>query len=348
MIRRGNLAMEPDEPEDDREPDSLESEIQQVEEARRELARPVSHYLAWPYPALADLMGGFAPGELCIATAFSGGGKTLFTTNVEHELLRQQRTVYHIGLETRPALVRLHFACLALDEAEADAAWRAGVPHRPRYYVGDVLSGAAKLRADWPEMEVALRAEVHAGFRPEYPLVVNRERWLDLPRLTRALEEAAFYGAQLVVIDHMDHLATPDHQSLYQASVQVTRRLVEMTQALQLRVLSLSQLNNDAVRGDVLAQHYPPRPEMVFMGGHKRQVATTMLGIFRPLSPDVTAEDLRDVRANKLERLKVVQPHVMGVGVMKHRHYGNREGKVIKLGVQNGRLFHVAQAGGHA
>ena len=325
-MRRGNLAMVPDEPEE-YEPDSLEHEVHQIEDARRELERPLSHYLDWPYGSLAHVMGGFAPGELCIAAAFSGGGKTLFTTNVEHELLMRRHTVYHIGLETRPALVRLHFACIKLG-----------------YYVGDVLSGAAKLRPDWPDMELALRSEINAGFREDYPLVVNRERWLDLPRLTKALEEAAFYGAKIVVIDHMDHLATPDHQSLYQASVQVTRRLVEMTQELQLRVLALSQLNNEAVRGDVLARHYPPKPEAMYMGGHKRQVSTFQLGIFRPLIPDPDPADMKAVRAGQCEVSTVVEPNVMGVGIMKHRHYGNREGKVVRLGVDKGRLFDLVQA----
>jgi len=324
MTRRGNLALEPDEPEEER--DSLTSEWQQIEEARRELARPLSQYAEWPYASLADMMGRWAPGELCIAAGFSGNGKTLFTTNLEHELLTRGDTVYHIGLETRPALVRLHFACLSLG-----------------YYVGDVLSGAAKLRPDWHVMEHELRAFVNRGFTADYPLVVNRERWLDVHRLTKALEEAAFYGAKLVVIDHMDHLATPEHSSLYQSSVQTTRRLVEMTQDLQLRVLALSQLNNNAVIGDVLTKHHAPRPEMLFMGGHKRQVATTMLGIFRPLSPDVTPDELKQVRAGQLDVQQIVQANVMAVACMKHRHYGNREGRIVKLGVQHGRLSDLNQ-----
>lgn len=327
-MSRHNIALMPDEPDDERDDDSFESAPGQIDEARRELSRPIDEYLAWPYGSLAHVLGGFAPGELCIAAAFSGGGKTLFTTNVEYDLMRQGRTVYHIGLETRPALVRLHFACLALG-----------------YYVGDVLSGAAKLRPDWPDMERALRLEMARNWGEGQQLIVNRERWLDELRLTKALKEAAFYGADLVVIDHMDHLATPDHTSLYQASVRTTRRLVEMTQELSLRVLALSQLNNDAVRGDVLVRHMPPRPEMVFMGGHKRQVSTTMLGIFQPLDPDLSPEDTKLVRAGKLEVAKVLQPNVMGVSVLKHRHYGSREGRVVKLGVERGRVFDLAQSG---
>ena len=326
-MSRPALSLLPDEPEDDgREPDSLEDEIHQAEAARRELERPLSQYLRWPYAALDYVMGQWAPGELAIAAAFSGGGKTLFTTNVEHELLLRGQTVYHIGLETPPAIVRLHFACLKLG-----------------YYVGDVVSGEAKHRADWPEMERALRAEINAGFRADYPLLVNRDRWLDVPRLRRALKEAAFYGAKLVVIDHMDHLATPDHMSLYQASVQVTRLLVEMAQELQLRVLALSQLNNDAVRGDPLQRHYAPRPEQVYMGGHKRQVATYMLGIYRPLKPGLSAETLREVRAGNVEVGTVLHENIMAVSCMKHRHYGNREGKTVTLGVVRGRLVDVVQ-----
>ena len=224
-----------------------------------------------------------------------------------------------------------------------EAARREHRPYHARYYVGDVLSGEAKKRLDWPDMELALRTEIAAGFRSEYPLMVNKERWLDVHRLTKALEEAAFYGAHLVVIDHMDHLAMPDHTSAYQASVQVTRRLVEMAQSLQLRVLALSQLNNDAVRGDVLGRFYPPKPEQLYMGGHKRQVATTMLGLFRPLDPNPRPDDLKAVREGKMEPFKVTQPNVMGVSVMKHRHYGNREGRVVRLGVVRGRLSDLNQ-----
>lgn len=323
-IRRGNLAMEPDEPED--QPDSLEARREQIEDARRELARPLEEYGRWPYNSLFEMMGRSAPGELCIVTAFSGGGKTLFTNNFVHDTLVQQEPVYYLGLETKPSLSLLHFACIKLG-----------------YYVGDVISGAAKLRPDWPDMERALRAEIGAGYRDSYPLIINRERWLDLPRLTKAMQEAAFYGARWVVIDHMDHLATPEHTSLYQASVQTTRRLVEMAQEYGLRVLALSQLNNEAVRGDVLARHMPPRPEMVYMGGHKRQVATTMLGIYRPLDPDVSPEDLKAARAGKLDVQKVIQPHVMAIALMKHRHYGNREGSIVKLGVEHGRLYDLNQ-----
>lgn len=335
--------LNPEPPDDEREPDSLESEYEQIQEARRELERPLSDYLTWPYPSLAHVMSGWAPGELCIAGAFSGGGKTLFTTNVEHALLMQGRRVYHIGLETRPAMVRTHFACLRLDQLEREAARREHRPYHARYYVGDVLSGEAKKRLDWPDMELALRTEIAAGFRSEYPLMVNKERWLDVHRLTKALEEAAFYGAHLVVIDHMDHLAIPDGQSAYQASVQVTRRLVEVTQSLGLRVLALSQLNNDAVRGDVLARYYPPKPEHFYMGGHKRQVTTYQLGIFRPLDPDVRADDMKAAREGKLEPLKCTQPNVMGVALLKHRHYGNREGRVVKLGVEHGSLGDLVQ-----
>mgnify|MGYP000346627635 CR=1 FL=1 len=189
-MSRPALSLLPDEPEDDgREPDSLEDEIHQAEAARRELERPLSQYLRWPYAALDYVMGQWAPGELAIAAAFSGGGKTLFTTNVEHELLLRGQTVYHIGLETPPAIVRLHFACLKLG-----------------YYVGDVVSGEAKHRADWPEMERALRAEInaraktvgwptiHAELAALDPATAQRLAPNDAQRIQRALEVCLMSG----------------------------------------------------------------------------------------------------------------------------------------------------------
>jgi len=320
----------PDDPEDDDGLDSLSDGVRQEQEARRELDRPLRDYLVPPIAAMAELVGAWAPGELHIVTAFSGGGKTLLSTNLEHQLLMAGRRVYHIGLETRPAAVRLHFACL-----------------RHGFYVGDVLSGAAKTRADWPDVKRILTQEVRAGYRDGYELIVNGETWLDEYRLTKALREAQFYGADLVVIDHMDHLATADGVSPYNASLRVTRRLVECTQDLGLRVLALSQLNNETVRGDVLLRHHPPQPHMVYMGSHKRQVCTTMLGAFRPVDPAASPDDIKLVRAGKLEPRHVLQPNTMSLALMKHRHYGNWEGRIATLGVVRGRLVDVVQSGEH-
>lgn len=303
--------------------DSFQSGEAQRDAAMREIARPTSQYLHWPIGPLAHVVGGMSPGEVHFGAAFSGGGKTLFTVNMENELLRQGKTIYHIGLETRPALIRLHFACLRLG-----------------YYVGDVVSGAAKSRPEWPTMETALRAEIQRqrGYPDDFKLIVNNDEWLNVAGLRAAMEEAAFYGCDLVVIDHIDHLSPMGGEGDYQTSRAVIRELNTLAQRLQLRVFALSQLNNTAVLGDRLAVHKPPQPQHVYMGGHKRQIATTFLGIYRPLKENVSAEHLKAVREDRMEPSEVTQPDTMAISILKHRHYGSREGKRVLLSVDRGRL----------
>lgn len=317
-----HLALAHDLPDDDAH-DSLEHGQAQADAALRELARPPAQYMAYPFAELAHVLGGIAPGEVDFACAFSGGGKTLFTTNVEDTLLRQGRRVYHIGLETRPAIVRLHFACLRLG-----------------YYVGDVVSGRAKGRDDWPAMERAIRAEIERQrrFPDDCKLILNKAEWLNEGRLIHALEEAAQWSADLVVIDHIDHIEPYEGEPEYQASRRIIRTLNTYAQRLQLRVLALSQLNNQAVLADRLAVYRPPQPQHVFGGGHKRQIATRMLGIYRPLKTPIDPDLHKAVRDGLAEPLQAVEPDVMAVSVMKHRHYGSREGTVMKLHVDHGRL----------
>lgn len=315
----------PDEPRDRRALDSIGDSEQQVREAKRALDLPLDAYLRLPYASLDRLLGGWAPGEVHFGCAFSGGGKTLLVSNLERDLIRVGVPVYHIGLETKPALVRLHMACL-----------EAGV------FYGDVVSGALKGTEGWDALADDLKYRVQRQ-RIDDLFTVNSTEWLDVRGLTLALEEAHEIGAQLVVIDHVDHLHTPDSMSLYQASVATIKRLHSDTQRLGLRVFALSQLNNDAVRADRLAVHRPPRPEQVYMGGHKRMVATSMLGIYRPLRTDATPDEFKAVQDGRADPSAVTAPDVMALVCMKNRNYGNREGKRVMLRVDKGRLSEMPE-----
>lgn len=316
-------------PPDERPDDSLKAAHEQQRDAEHELDRDAADYLRLPFPTLQRLLGDWSPGEVHFGCAFSGGGKTLFTMNLELALLKLGARVYHIGLETRPALVRLHLACL-----------------KHGAYYGDVVDGTAKADPDWPTLRECLRDDVRRQAVSE-TFVVNDAEWLDVRGLNAALEEAASLESDLVVIDHVDHLAVSEHTPLYQASVATIRQLNTRAITLGLRVFALSQLNNDAVRGDRLAVHFPPRPEQVFMGGHKRQIATTMLGIYRPLRDDASPDELKAVRDGKAEPSTVIAPHVMGLVCMKHRNHGNREGKRETLDVVRGQLRDVPEIDRH-
>ncbi|HEX2779563.1 MAG TPA: hypothetical protein VHM30_08700, partial [Gemmatimonadaceae bacterium] len=107
----------------------------------------------------------------------------------------------------------------------------------------------------------------------------------------------------------------------------------------ELQILATSQLNNGAVKGDPLALHRPPLPDFVKMGGHKREVCVWMLGLYRPLRiAGVSTEEMKAVRNGTLELSTLLEPNCMGVSLMKHRYYGNREGQKSFLRVEHGRI----------
>jgi hypothetical protein len=86
------------------------------------------------------------------------------------------------------------------------------------------------------------------------------------------------------------------------------------------------------------------------MGGKKREVATGMIGLYRPLRmqlPNESVEEfgaaLKAARSGRAEPHTVLEPHVVGVSAMKLRNYGQHEGKRVTLGFQAGRVVDLPE-----
>lgn len=295
----------------------------QSQEAMQELDRPASHYLRVPWPALYTITGPIAPGEIWGVCAFSGRGKTTFLTSLVNELLGAGEVVYYMGLESRPKTIRTYFAA-----------------YRKGYAPGDILSGTAKLEwAHWPSVRAEVKGEIDRMMRlaNDSLLYVNGQPRIVAEQLGAAFEEAREVRARVLILDHIDQVQA-DRHSAYAASRAVVDTLEDLAKHYEIPVLVSSQLNNDTLRGDPLAQLRPPQPQHVFMGGHKRHIMTGMLGLYRPADPQATVEDVKAVKAGEKEALDVALPDTMGVVCMKHRHYGQREGAKAMLRVERGRV----------
>ncbi len=79
------------------------------------------------------------------------------------------------------------------------------------------------------------------------------------------------------------------------------------------------------------------------MGSHKRQIASGMLGLYRPLRQGLEPEVMRDFQRNLIEPGDVCEPHTMGVVLMKHRLFGGLEGKRVFLGLERGKVVELAE-----
>lgn len=294
----------------------------QIVDAINDLERHPDTYLRWPWRAVDSMTYGLAPGEVWYVVAFSGIGKTTFVSSATNRWLDQGKRVMVLPLETQPKTFRTILACQRL-----------GI--RP----GDAFSGELRRRRD-PSLD-ALKAELTDQIHVEN-LRVKGVPEINLARFQEACEEAQDMGAEVLIVDHVDHIAAGDGSNLYAESVKVNKAALKLAQTMGLVLVLCSQLNNDALKGmDHLAKFAPPREQHVKYGTHKREVAMGMLGLFRPLKPDVPRETMSRARSGELEPQNVLMPHTMGVVYMKDRKYGN-DGRKALLSVVNGRVEDMA------
>jgi hypothetical protein len=309
----------------------------QVADAMRALDRHPSRYLRWPFPELDELTGALgAGGEVWFVCAFSGSGKTSFVTSLIELWRLAGRRIYVMPLETRAYEFRTRLACMQV-----------GV--RP----GDALTGVLRRS---PEGEVK-RHEIHAALRAQFKapyvdqVMVSEARSIDVRGLERGLKEAKAFGADVVIVDHIDHVSDDSGRSGHAESVAVNRAAEEMAKANDLLLLLTSQLNLDIARDpNHLARYSPPRDQHVLMGGTKRQIATGMIGLYRKVrdrGPHETEEEykatLDAARRGTEPATSVLDTTVMGVNAMKLRHYGEREGGRVLLGFEHGRVVPLAE-----
>lgn len=303
---------------------------EQVGAALADLDRDASAFLRLPYPSLDAIVRGIAPADIWFFAAFSGRGKTTLLTSLVQWLLDTGRVVYYMGLESKPSEIRTHIACKRPD-IDLDP--------------GDVLSGELIEQPHWPatrlKIEDALIEQAKDPLRSQ--LYVNGEEYIDAARLTLALEEASDVNADVVIIDHIDHVTSFDGGSQWEQSVKACHAALTAAKRHQLRLLVATQLNNEVVRGNIMAQFHPPQPHHVYLGGNKRQIAAGMLGLYRPLKQGVTKDELAAVRDGEADVSTILEPNTMGISVMKHRKYGRFEGKKVLLGVERGRVVEISE-----
>ena len=141
----------------------------------------------------------------------------------------------------------------------------------------------------------------------------------------------------------------PDPRAnLYSQSVDIIAELHDQASQHELLVLATTQLNDRMLHNkNHLMRCQPPIPAWVFNGTHKYNVATGMLGLFKPLRGKRVDETAEEFKAALTEAAKgtigpqgVLEPDTMGITLMKGRYgVGQNEGKQARLRVVGGRLM---------
>lgn len=305
----------------------LDEALEQGAESEKTFSRPASDFLHFPWPSLDGLVGGIAPGDIWIGGAFSGHGKTTFAMSAVDAWFEQGKRIYYLGLESQPSVLRTQWACMRL-----------GIS------AGDVLSGKlATTDPGWPFTRKRLVDEIQRQTIDDRSakFYFSPVKFVDAGKLRCAYDEAEELQSDIVVIDHMDHL-TGDG-GLYEASVQMTKVMLDAGQKTGRRTFALTQFNNEAVKTNRLALHLPPSPSAVYMGGHKRMVATGMLAFYKPFKLDITKDEMARFARGELEPQDVIERGVMAALLQKHRLYGEREGKRALLGVTHGKVHELEE-----
>lgn len=300
----------------------------QVCDATLDLKRDPSDFLHIPFKAVDDLVGGIGAGEVWFVGAYSGHGKTTFLTSALDAWFEQGKGIYYMGLESRPKILRTHWACKRLN---VDA--------------GEVLTGRAAEKLDWKFTRAQLEKEITEQARGERAerVYFSPRQFVDSAGMLAAGQEAHDLDSDVLIIDHVDHL-TGSGGTLYEQSVQSIKTLLAVAQEYGLRVLAATQFNNEMIRGNRLGMHQAPQPGAVYMGNHKRHVATGMLGLYRPLKfSGLDDEALKNFNKGMGEPKDVCEPNVMAVSIMKHRLMGNHEGRKAFLRVEKGKVMDLPE-----
>lgn len=301
----------------------------QVGEAQAFLALEADAFLRLPWPALDGVLGGTMPGTLSFVAGHPGGGKTSVLLTLMDRLLRAGKRVYYAGLESRPNVLRTQVACRRL-----------GIDH------GAVLAGNAQREADWPVTRERLVAELERqrDADGEYQgLRFAPHPHVDTAAACAIMAEAADFGADLVVVDHIDHITAEGSRGLFQESRAVVSALDTLSKAHGLKTIASTQTNWTGRSADPFRNHRPIQEEHLYMGGHKLHVAHWCLGVYRPiahLQGGGIPKDLKlAITSGKRPITDALAQHTIAVNVLKSRVLGDGKHAIVTLGFWRGAVL---------
>jgi hypothetical protein len=233
--------------------------------------------------------------------------------------LEQGRPVYMLPLETGPDVMRATLAALrtGLDTARVLAGrWDELPPDAVRRIAGDM---------SW-----------QMGPQGRELLYFNRQSDVGQKDLEVIMCEAAIFGADVVIIDHVHELGTGKGNP-WNGFKLLCSAINDQAKEKRIPILTTAQMH----RGDRdrLARHQPPNPMSLQFGDVLGQKTHVLLGAFRPLRGKLSKSEEIEARKGKGGIKRFLEPNCVGFHIMGHRLNGAlAEGQVVKLRYEHGRI----------
>ena len=308
-------------------PSADEMSREQYLEAVSLLHTDTTVYPQFPWPDLAALSGPMVPEDLILIAARTGGGKSLFLQNLFDALIEAGRFGLYAGLEQTPRILRIKWACM-----------RAAVPPRLMLATRPEERGGPV----WQDAMTRVQEELKWQISPPIKLRAHFAGTCKIDRrlLREWTEWAVDQGCGFVVIDHVDRIDHGDGRNPFHELSETIRLAKELAVEHRIVMLMATQVGRPA---DALSAFMPPALHELRGAGTKEEEADTVLGIYRPLRPDVTDDELKRVRQALLPRDAVIEPNVMGIQLLKHRLDGVVAHQTVKLSVDRGRVLHLPE-----
>lgn len=296
---------------------------EQVDEAKARLALDPVKVPRLPWDSLHDALGPLWPGELWVAGATSGNGKSTLLMSLCAAWSREGKRVWVLPLEQPAGVMRLHWAAYDLELPNRDVLENALTPaNRARVteHLDWQIRGAGRERVGFSDAKLLTPSGVAVAF-----------------------DEAQRFGANVLLIDHLNHNG-PDEGSRadgYTVLRSICHEILRCNEQVQsvapgLMTFAAAQLHRDK-SGDRLAAYKPPKETAIEGGEVIRQCANVAIGLYRPMREEVTKSEEREVAMGTKPLKDILQPNTIGVSILKHRIRGN-VGQQIKLGFHHGRI----------
>jgi hypothetical protein len=276
--------------------------------------------MKWPWRKLATLVGDLLAGEVWIAGAKTGDGKSTFIANLLLALILWQEwfRVTVATLEQSPAVFKTKLACLSLGydipAVFRNEWWALGV---------DETLGRSRLRE-----AIVAQGRTNVRFCPHDVM--------DRKGLREVIEQAHEWHHRLVIIDHihhMDHGDGPENRGIRE-----TMRLAKtLAKRYDMGILFTAQLNRGDTR-DRRRKFYPPELSDLMGASAIEQVADGVLLLYRPLEAGIKVGDIDDVIMGQREWKSVFQPNTIAVRCAKHRLDGDQRNKDALLHFERARI----------
>lgn len=282
--------------------------------------------VTYPWPVMTQTLGAIQQGTVHFFCAPSGNGKSTLAGSLVLEWLQANVTVVAGFFERDASSMRRYLAAMSLG-----------------LNPGDVLGGEYEGQDDFRQQLDALDArldDMAQGMAPWDQLHLIEHDHVSPRAIARIGDIAQASDGHNVVclVDHIDHLGPEGAQS-YGASVHATHAIHAHAKKHGTRWLAFSQMNErESSRADKFWKYRALNSALVKNGQHKLEVATTMTGLYRPLTPDVTPDDLKAVADDRKPLSDILWRGVSALNVMKHRDHGERVGQRILLGWDAGRI----------